>query len=115
MFVNRGVWDRNLFDRDPDTHFVARLAGRALRVDFGEPVRMDRLVIRTRDREAPDLNPALHQFAPDAVASQAMMGKPLEVVVLVLKGGVDEFEPEAWLTAYPIPFESRELVLHDAP
>jgi hypothetical protein len=68
MFVNRGIRDRNLFDGDLSTHFVARLEDRALRVDFGRPVRMDRLVIRMRDREEPDLNPALHRFAEDATA-----------------------------------------------
>lgn len=68
MFVNRGIWDRNLFDGELNTHFVARLHDRALRVDFGELTRMDRIVLRTRDREEPDLNPALHRFAEDAVA-----------------------------------------------
>ena len=71
MFVNRGIWDRNLFDGDLNTHFVARLEDRALRVDFGALVRMDRLVIRMRDREEPDLNPALHRFAEDAVAEMS--------------------------------------------
>ena len=68
MFINRGIWDRNLFDGDLHTHFMARLKGRVLRVDFGAPLRMDRVIIRTRDREEPDLNPKLHQFAEDAVA-----------------------------------------------
>ena len=68
MFVNRGIWDRNLFDGDLHTHFVARLEDRTLRVDFGQPTRMDRIVVRMRDREEPDLNPALHRFADDAVA-----------------------------------------------
>lgn len=40
-----------------------------------------------------------------------MVGKPIDVVVLVLKDGVNEFHPEAWITAYPVPFESHELVL----
>ena len=68
MFVNRGIWDRNLFDGDLATHFVARLEDRALRVDFGEKLHMDRVAIRMRDREDPDLNPALHRFAEKAVA-----------------------------------------------
>jgi hypothetical protein len=68
MFVNRGIWDRNLFDGDINTHFVARLENCTLRVDFGKPVRMDRLVIRIRDREELDLNPAMHRFADDATA-----------------------------------------------
>jgi hypothetical protein len=68
MFINRGIWDRNLFDGDLNTHFVARLADRALRVDFGAPLHVDRVVIRVRDREESDLNPDLHRFAEDAVA-----------------------------------------------
>ncbi|MBU0641538.1 MAG: hypothetical protein KKB50_21985 [Planctomycetes bacterium] len=264
MFVNRGIWDRNLFDGDLNTHFVARLENRVLRVNFGEPLSMDRIVIRIRDREEPDLNPALHRFAEDAVAevsvdlrtwtvlkpswagkgtiavidvpseqpvqyfriagpprriaeieayyggraldrsswrasnlfdsytkkkataawtlscrldeipknatlavaingrhgdegayaairvdgkligapdravsypsntweyynvkedgdytyyfplSDALAGRAIEVVVLIIKGG-ENVKPEAWLTAYPIPFESRELVLYDTP
>jgi hypothetical protein len=68
MFINRGIWDRNLFDGDLSTHFMARLEHRVLRVDFGAPVRVDRLYIRTRDREEPDLSPALHQFDEEALA-----------------------------------------------
>ncbi len=66
MFVNRGIWDKNLFDADLSTFFVARLDKRALRVDFGETILMDRLVIRIRDRQEHDLNPALHAFDDDA-------------------------------------------------
>jgi len=40
-----------------------------------------------------------------------MAGKPMEVVVLVMKDGVNEIRPEAWVTAYPIPFVSKALVL----
>ena len=68
MFTNRGLWDRNLFDGDLQTHFVARLPDRVLRVDFGQPSTIDRIVLRMRDREDADLNPALHAFAADAVA-----------------------------------------------
>lgn len=40
-----------------------------------------------------------------------MVGKRLDVVVLVLKGGLNEFQPQAWITAYPLPLESLELRL----
>ena len=40
-------------------------------------------------------------------------GKTIEAVVLVLRGGETDIRPEAWLTAYPPPLESRELVLYD--
>jgi hypothetical protein len=40
-----------------------------------------------------------------------MRGKQMDVVVLVNADGVNEIRPEAWITAYPIPLESKELVL----
>ena len=42
-------------------------AGGALRVDFGEPIQLDRIVLRTRRRTEPDLAPALHAFAEGGV------------------------------------------------
>jgi len=65
MFVNRGIWDKNLFDADLNTFFIARLDKRAVRVDFGETIFMDKLVIRIRDRQEHDFNPALHTFDDD--------------------------------------------------
>jgi hypothetical protein len=29
-----------------------------------------------------------------------------------MKDGVTEFKPEVWITAYPIPYEKKELVLY---
>jgi len=43
-----------------------------------------------------------------------MIGQKIEVVVLGLNKDMLDFKPEAWITAYPIPFESRELVLQRA-
>ena len=43
--------------------------------------------------------------------TEEMVGKPIDVVVLVLGDGTNSFHPEAWITAYPIPLESHELVL----
>ena len=68
MFIGRGIWDRQLFDGNIGTYFTARLEGRALRVDFGGPIVLDRLAFRLRDREEPDLNPELSSFAEDAAA-----------------------------------------------
>ncbi|MGA2532698.1 MAG: hypothetical protein ABSG19_06630 [Candidatus Aminicenantales bacterium] len=68
MFVNRGIWDRNLFDGRIETAFVARLAGRSFRLDFGRPLRMDRIVLKVRDRQAADLSPDLDSFGKDAAA-----------------------------------------------
>jgi hypothetical protein len=40
-----------------------------------------------------------------------MVGQPMEVSVLVMQDGVNQIQPEAWITAYPVPFVSKELVL----
>ena len=40
-----------------------------------------------------------------------MKGARIDAVVMVMKDGVSEFTPEVWLTAYPIPYEKKELVL----
>ena len=68
MFVNRGIWDRNLFDGRLDTSFVARLPGRTFRLDFGRPLPLDRIVLKVRDRQSADLSPDLDGFAKDALA-----------------------------------------------
>ncbi len=68
MFVNRGIWDRNLFDGRTDTSFVARLEARTFRLDFGRPLRMDRIILKVRDRQAVGLSPDLDSFGSEAAA-----------------------------------------------
>jgi len=53
LFIERGLWDKNLFDGDEKTAFytarrvgVAPLKRGALRIDFGEEISLDRLVIK---------------------------------------------------------------------
>ena len=72
MFVNRGIWDKNLFDGSLDTFFIARLAGRALRVDFGEPLVLDKLVIKVRSKYEHDINPDIHRFGEDNIAEVSL-------------------------------------------
>ena len=56
-FVNRGVWDKNLFDNNRNTGFWPstkydydlRIKGGALRIDFGEVIDIDSLVIHVPD------------------------------------------------------------------
>lgn len=43
-----------------------------------------------------------------------MLNKRIDAVVLILKGGSNEVKPEVWITVYPVPFETRELVLTTA-
>jgi hypothetical protein len=38
-----------------------------------------------------------------------MIGAKIDVVVLLMKNGTSEFKPEAWITAYPVPYETRVL------
>ena len=40
-----------------------------------------------------------------------MLNKRIDAVVLILKGGSNDVRPEVWITAYPVPFETKELVL----
>jgi hypothetical protein len=68
MFVNRGIWDKNLFDGNLDTFFIARLEDRTLRVDFGELISLDRLVMKIRSKYEHDINPAIHRFSKDNIA-----------------------------------------------
>ena len=52
LLVERGVWDRYLFDNDPGTFFRLTqkpLWGGALRFDFGGETKMDQLVLRNVD------------------------------------------------------------------
>ncbi|HCC70596.1 MAG TPA: hypothetical protein DEQ09_05525, partial [Bacteroidales bacterium] len=40
-----------------------------------------------------------------------MRGKNIDIVALGMKGGVYNFKPEVWLTAYPAPYKEKELIL----
>ncbi|MEQ8768602.1 MAG: hypothetical protein RL885_32145 [Planctomycetota bacterium] len=66
MFVNRGIDDRQLFDGDLQTFFIARETGGVLRLDLGASTRLDRLSFRTMDREAHVLDAESVRFADDA-------------------------------------------------
>jgi len=60
VFVERGTWDKYLFDGDMDTSFYVntrfgrdlRINGGSLRVDFGESIEIDRLVIHVKDEQS---------------------------------------------------------------
>ncbi len=43
--------------------------------------------------------------------SEKMKGATIDAWVLVMKDGLSEFRPEVWITAYPTPYEKKELVL----
>lgn len=60
LFADRGLWDYYMFDGNPETSFyISRrrhradpLNGGSLRLDFGEPVKMDKLVIEVGSEHA---------------------------------------------------------------
>ena len=60
VLVERGIWDKNLFDKDLNTSFYVntrfgrdlRINGGALRIDFGELIEIDRLVIHVKDEQS---------------------------------------------------------------
>jgi hypothetical protein len=41
-----------------------------------------------------------------------MKGATIDAIVMVMKDGVPEFKPEVWITAYPIPYEKKELIIY---
>lgn len=54
IFRERGIWDKHLFDDDPDTFFSVcrrrgevRINGGAFRIEFGEAIDIDKLVLET--------------------------------------------------------------------
>jgi hypothetical protein len=43
--------------------------------------------------------------------TKEMLNKRIDVVVLILRGGINDVKPEAWITAYPVPSATKELTL----
>jgi hypothetical protein len=68
MFINRGIWDKNLFDSNLNTFFMARLKDKMFRLDMGTLLSLDQIIIRIRDRQEYDLNPEMNSFSEKACA-----------------------------------------------
>jgi hypothetical protein len=75
LFIDRGVWDRNLFDGDDSTAFyAARRVGvqpinrGSLRIDLGEVTQLDKLIVRTGSEHA--LQPFKHDETIRAAVSK---------------------------------------------
>lgn len=43
--------------------------------------------------------------------SEEYKGTKIDAVVLVTKNGISEFKPEVWITAYPVPYEKKEILI----
>jgi hypothetical protein len=107
-------------DEIPDGSYLAvPLTGRhgkegayaALRVDgrpVGAPDRAVSYPSNTWEYKNVDSDHDYTYFLP---VVPEMAGRRLELVVLQLEGGVDAFQPEAWITAHPAPFSARALIL----
>lgn len=65
MFINRAIWDKNLFDGDLNTFFIARYEDAALRIDFGEVIDIDKIVIKIQDIQARNNNREMNSFDED--------------------------------------------------
>lgn len=73
-FIDMGIWDKNLFDGNPNTYFKVKtkvlvtdyflpwLKGGALRVDFGEAITVDKLKLR---KASDDFNPEKAEISAD--------------------------------------------------
>ena len=44
--------------------------------------------------------------------TEDMIGQEIEIVVMALDAELTDLTPSAWITAYPIPMEEKELVLN---
>jgi hypothetical protein len=44
--------------------------------------------------------------------TEDMKGSTIDAVVMVMKDGMAKFNPAVWITAYPIPYEKKELILY---
>lgn len=64
-----------------------------------------------RDYLLPLLRPVRCWERGTGPVTKEMLNRRADVVVLILKGGYNNVKPELWITAYPVPFESKELVL----
>jgi len=43
--------------------------------------------------------------------TQELLGREVEAIVLLLRGGKPDVRPELWITSYPYPFLAKEVVL----
>ena len=98
LFVDKGIWDKNLFDGRMETRFTQAPAwggkpahGGALRVDFGGPIHVDRLVLRGEATRLPEgidgiaevsedlktWRPARLSFEKDAITAAVPGGGPV--------------------------------------
>ena len=83
----------------------------ALRVDgkyLGAPMRAPSYPVNPFENGVPSPEKNTSHFIP---VTPEMIGKKCEVVVLGMDPKALDFTPDVWLTAYPIPYQQRTLIL----
>jgi hypothetical protein len=86
----------------------------AARVDgqpVGAPTRAPSFPFNPWEAGGPHPDSNMTYFIP---VTPGMATKPFDVVVLTLAGGVNQYKPQVWITAYPTPYVAKELVLQAA-
>lgn len=98
MFIDRGLWDKNLFDGDNSTSFyIARRVGiqpinrGSLRIDFAETISLDKLVVKVGTEHA--LQPFKSEEAVELHVS-ADLKNWTPVLILAGKDMVVDLDPE---------------------
>jgi len=84
----------------------------ALRVNgrpVGAPDRSVSFVSNTWEYPVPATDANYTYYIP---LTPEMKGARIDAVVLVMKNGLAGFKPEVWITAYPIPYATKELLLY---
>ncbi len=83
----------------------------AIRVD-GKPIGApDRSVSFPSNTWEYNVNKKESNYTYYVPLTKDMENKKIDAVVLSLKEGVTDFKPKVWITAYPIPFEKKSLIL----
>ena len=98
LLVERGVWDRYLFDNDPGTFFRLRQAAiwqGALRIDMGKATSIDRLVLKNVDKRFDPAEIFVSADLKDWTAAATRIEPESPAEATVLKGsysGTKEWE-----------------------
>ena len=115
VFVERGVWDRNLFDGDPATSFNVYsrwrdFKGGALRVDFGRTQRIDGLIIRMKSGQPAPTEAEARALAAE-VSADLKTWRPVRVAAAgaALKATIDSGSPVRYFRLSKAPEKIGEI------
>jgi hypothetical protein len=83
---------------------AARIGGKAI----GAPNRAPSFAYNQWETSGGQTDQGYTYFIP---LDASMVGKPIDVVALTMKNGVNDYQPAVWVTAYPAPYVARDVVL----